>query len=89
MRGSRTDGGLHVTQIFPGLGQKPGGPPRPIKGPGDYRPGTTKCKIDAHDIWVVEIKMPKNLMGNMKHGQDEIEPQDAPSTDFGNTDEIS
>ena len=63
--------------------------PREIKTPADYRPGTTKGKIDAHDIWVVEIKMPKNLIGNMKHGQDEIETQDAPSTDFGNTDEIS
>jgi len=49
--------------------------PRQIKSPEDYRPGTTKGKIDAHDIWVVEIKMPKNLIGNMKHGQDEIETQ--------------
>ena len=30
--------------------------PRKIKGPEDYRPGTTKGKIDAHDIWVVEIE---------------------------------
>jgi len=33
--------------------------------------------------------MPKNLIGNMKHGNDEIETQDEPSTDLGNTDEIS
>ena len=63
--------------------------PRQIKTPADYRPGTTKGKIDAHDIWVVEIKMPKNLMGNIKHGNDEIETQGEPSTDLGNTDEIS
>ena len=63
--------------------------PREIKSPEDYRPGTTKGKIDAHDIWVVEIKMPKNLIGNMKHGKDEIETQDDPTTDLGNTDEIS
>ena len=63
--------------------------PREIKSPADYRPGTTKGKIDAHDIWVVEIKMPKNLIGNMKHGKDEIETQGEPSTDLGNTDEIS
>ena len=50
--------------------------PRMIKGPEDYRPGTTKGKIDAHDIWIVEIKMPKQLIGNIKHGQDEIERQD-------------
>jgi hypothetical protein len=51
--------------------------PREIKSPEDYRPGTTKGKIDAHDIWVVEIKMPKELIGNFKHGKDEIESQDA------------
>jgi len=55
--------------------------PREIKSPEDYRPGTTKGKIDAHDIWVVEIKMPKELIGNFKHGKDEIESQD--ETDMG------
>ena len=50
--------------------------PREIKGPEDYRPGTTKGKIDGHDIWVVEIRMPKELIGNFKHGKDEIESQD-------------
>lgn len=47
--------------------------PREIKSPEDYRPGTTKGKIDGHDIWVVNIKMPKELIGNFKHGKDEIE----------------
>ena len=47
--------------------------PRQIKSPADYRPGTTKGKIDAHDIWIVEIRMPKQLIGNIKHGNDEIE----------------
>ena len=50
--------------------------PRQIKGPEDYRPGTTKGKIDSHYIWVVEIRMPKELIGNFKHGRDEIESQD-------------
>ena len=50
--------------------------PREIKTPEDYRPGTVKGKIDAHDIWVVQIKMPKELIGNFKHGKDEIENQD-------------
>lgn len=44
--------------------------PREIKSPDDYRPGTTKGKIDGHDIWVVEIKMPKSLIGNFKSGID-------------------
>ena len=55
--------------------------PREIKTPEDYRPGTTKGKIDAHDIWIVEIKMPKELIGNFKHGKDEIDSQD--ETDMG------
>ena len=63
--------------------------PREIKSPEDYRPGTTKGKIDAHDIWIVEIKMPKALMGNMKYGQDEIETEDNPSADLENIDDIS
>ena len=50
--------------------------PREIKSPEDYRPGTTKGKIDAHDIWVVQVKMPKELIGNFKHGKDEIDSQD-------------
>ena len=55
--------------------------PRAIKGPEDYRPGTTKGKIDGHDVWVVNIKMPKELIGNFKHGQDlETSVVDAEST---------
>ena len=60
--------------------------PRVIKGPEDYRPGTTKGKIDAHDIWVVEIKMPKELIGNFKHGKDEIESQDETDEMVGDLD---
>jgi len=66
--------------------------PRQIKTPADYRPGTTKGKIDAHDIWVVEIKMPKALIGNMKHGKDNIESQDEQaqaSGDLSSLDDIS
>ena len=66
--------------------------PREIKSTADYRPGTTKGKIDAHDIWVVEIKMPKELMGNFKHGKDEIESQDETdmaSGDLSSLDAIS
>ena len=50
--------------------------PRQIKSPADYRPGTTKGKIDAHPVWVVEIKMPKELIGNFKFGKETIESQD-------------
>ena len=63
--------------------------PREIKSPEDYRPGTVKGKIDAHDIWVVEIRMPKALIGNIKHGKDELEMPDEPTANLGNTDDIS
>ena len=59
--------------------------PKKIESYSDYRPGTRKGKIDAHDIWVVEIKMPKELIGNMKYGQEEIETQ----ADVGKVDDIS
>ena len=59
--------------------------PRQIKTPADYRPGTTKGKIDAHPIWVVEIRMPKELIGNFKYGKDEIDSQDEADMDTGNT----
>ena len=57
--------------------------PRQIKSPEDYRPGTVKGKIDAHNIWIVEIRMPKELIGNFKHGKvdlDSTDETDAPIT---------
>ena len=63
--------------------------PRQIKSPEDYRPGTTKGKIDAHDIWVVNIKMPKELIGNFKHGKDEIESQDETDLMVGDMDSLN
>ena len=63
--------------------------PREIKSPEDYRPGTTKGKIDAHDIWVVQIKMPKELIGNFKHGKDDIERQDETDMAPGGMDNLN
>jgi len=63
--------------------------PREIKSPDDYRPGTVKGKIDAHDIWVVNIKMPKELIGNFKHGKDEIESQDETDMAPGGMDNLN
>ena len=63
--------------------------PREIKGPEDYRPGTTKGKIDSHPIWIVEIKMPKELIGNFKHGKDEIESQDATEEPVGDLNSLN
>ena len=61
--------------------------PRQIKSPDDYRPGTVKGKIDGHDIWVVEIRMPKSLIGNFKSGTElatdkkNFEPTESEITD--------
>ena len=60
--------------------------PRQVKSPEDYRPGTTKGKIDAHPIWIVEIRMPKELIGNFKHGKVEIESQDELDQPVGDLD---
>ena len=60
--------------------------PRKIKSPGDYRPGTTKGKIDAHPIWVVEIRMPKTLIGNFKYGKVEIDNNDETEQPVGDFD---
>src|SRR5210317_279254 len=60
--------------------------------PADKMPDPAGGKIDAHDIWVVEIKMPKALIGNFKHGKDEIEGQDEQaqaSGDLSSLDDIS
>ena len=57
--------------------------PRQIKSQADYRPGTTKGKIDGHSIWIVNIKMPKELIGNFKHGKDEIDSVDETDVTMG------
>lgn len=43
--------------------------PRKIKDPSDFRPGTKKGKIDAHPVWIVEIRMPKKLMQDVSIGR--------------------
>lgn len=42
--------------------------PRKIRKPSDMRPGTKKGKLDTIGIWLVEIQMPKNLIGDMLSG---------------------
>jgi hypothetical protein len=42
--------------------------PRPIKNPDDVRPGTKKGKLDEHPIWIVEIRMPKEVAFDMYRG---------------------
>jgi len=59
--------------------------PRPIKKPSDLRPGTKKGKLDHHPIWIVEIRMPKEVAfdiyrGYMDKMKNESRGTDAPKT---------
>jgi hypothetical protein len=57
--------------------------PRPIKEPGDVRPGTKKGKLDRHPIWVVKIQMPKDLILNIYSGYKEQLDSYAEPADMG------
>ena len=53
--------------------------PRKIKDPDDIRPGTKLGKLDEHEIWIVEVQMPKKLMLEIFRGyhnqlMDELDP---------------
>lgn len=47
--------------------------PRKIKTPDDIRPGTKKGKLDRNPIWIVEIMMPKSLIGEIYSGSFDTE----------------
>jgi len=49
--------------------------PRRVEEPSDFRPQSKKGKIDDHAIWIVRIKMPKQLIfdvfkGTVRDSQD-------------------
>jgi hypothetical protein len=39
--------------------------PKKIMSPDDFRPGTKKGKLEREPIWIVEIRMPKNLLSEI------------------------
>lgn len=45
--------------------------PRKIQDPDDMRPGTKKGKLDRKPVWLVNIKMPKSLLGDIYGGHQE------------------
>lgn len=47
--------------------------PRKIQKPDDMRPGTKKGKLDRHPVWVVTVKMPKQLIIDIYGGAMDIE----------------
>lgn len=42
--------------------------PRRVEQPSDFRPGSKKGRIDKHPIWLVKIKMPKQLIFDVFKG---------------------
>ena len=48
--------------------------PRKIRKQEDFRPGTKKGKLDRKPIWLVEIMMPKKLIGDMFEGYVKSDP---------------
>jgi hypothetical protein len=50
--------------------------PMKITDPSDYRPGTKKARIIEKKIWLVQITMPKSLMGDIRTGSVELEDQE-------------
>jgi hypothetical protein len=53
-----------------------------IEDPSDYRPGTKKARLVEKKIWLVQITMPKNLMGDIRTGSVELEDQDIDLADL-------
>jgi len=49
--------------------------PIEVTKPGDYRPGTRKPKLVDETVWIVEISMPKGLMGDIRTGSIELANQ--------------
>jgi len=63
--------------------------PRKIRKPDDIRPGSKKGKLDRHEIWVVEIRMPKKLIMDMFGGSiDALEYQVEPAAEQNATTEV-
>jgi hypothetical protein len=50
--------------------------PMKIEDPSDYRPGTKKARLIEKKIWLVQITMPKTLMGDIRTGSVELEDQE-------------
>ncbi len=47
--------------------------PRKVMKADDFRPGSKKPKIDEIPVWIVEIKIPKKLMTDIKQGYVEMQ----------------
>lgn len=50
--------------------------PVEVEDPDDFRPGTKKAKLRSDPVWLVTIKMPKELVKDIEEGFMEIEGKD-------------
>jgi len=50
--------------------------PVKIKSPDDFRPGTRKAKLETVPVWLVSIRMPQELVGDIESGSLEIASED-------------
>jgi len=48
----------------------------------DFRPGTKKPKLREDKVWIVEIRMPKELIKDINSGYMELEGQEVDMTDL-------
>jgi hypothetical protein len=39
--------------------------PLPIKGPGDYQPGTKKPKLGERKVWIITVMIPRRFVQNL------------------------
>lgn len=50
--------------------------PVKVESPNDYRPGTKKPKLKEDKVWVVKMRMPVEMIEDIKEGFIELEGQD-------------
>ena len=55
--------------------------PVSVKSPDDYKPGTKYPKVRLVPIWIVEIIIPKSLMGEIKRGSLDVEGEEIDLSD--------
>ena len=60
--------------------------PRKILKQDDFRPGTKKGKLDQMSIWIVQIRMPKELIRTIYSGYEA--EQDNPILDPANSEVV-
>lgn len=56
--------------------------PVAVKDYDDFRPGTRKPKLRDDNVWIVEIRMPKELIQDISEGYLELEGREVDQTDL-------